>query len=110
MVSEVKNFFETTSDKLPEELIEIISHNDSVKIERIISEGHSSPPGFWYDQETNEFVILLEGSAILKFENGQTINLKKGDYLTIPAHVKHRVEYTPSDRKTFWLAVHFKNE
>ncbi len=110
MKIKVKNFFNLPHTKLNEELIERIGGNDNVKIERIISEGHKSPAGFWYDQETTEFVLLLSGYAVLAFEDGNKIIMRKGDFVTIPAHVKHRVEETSADEKTLWLAVHFKNK
>jgi len=79
----------------------------SVRIERIVSFGQASPPGFWYDQEWPEWVIVLEGAARLLFE-GETAprELARGDYLHIPAHVRHRVEWTDPQRATVWLAVH----
>ncbi len=107
---ELKNFFDIPATDSKDELIEIISGNENVKIERIISQGHKSPEGFWYDQDTAEFVLLLSGSAVLKFEDGSILEMKKGDFITIPAHLKHRVEETSTVEKTLWLAVHFKNK
>ena len=79
-----------------------------VKIERIVSRGHASPEGFWYNQEKNEFVLVLQGSAGLKIQGDDHLAvLKRGDYLTIDAHVKHRVEWTDPDCETVWLAVHY---
>jgi cupin 2 domain-containing protein len=78
-----------------------------VRIERIVSSGRSSPPGFWYDQPDDEFVVLLSGSGVLRFEDGnQIVPLLPGDWIEIPAHVRHRVESTESDPPTVWLAVH----
>ena len=100
--------FESIPAELPEELIDTICSTDNVKIERIVSRGHASPEGFWYDQEKNEFVLVVRGSAALKFENEDAIVvLKAGDYLNIGAHVKHRVEWTDSTCETIWLAVHY---
>ena len=94
--------------QLPEELIETICSSGSVKIERIVSRGHASPEGFWYDQERSEFVLVVRGSAGLKIENEEDIVvLKAGDYLNIGAHVKHRVEWTEPECETIWLAVHY---
>ena len=101
------NFFENIPHNLPEELFETIIQSDNVRIERLISDGHTSPQNFWYDQEQNEFVLLLQGSAILEFDNSESIELKVGDYQIIPAHQKHRVLYTDSTTKTIWLAVHY---
>ena len=103
----MKNIFENIPDEIPDELFEIISDKNDVVIERIISDGHVTPEGFWYDQEKNEFVILLKGSAEILFEDNSTVQLKPGDYLTIPPHKKHRVERTSDDEKTVWLAVHY---
>ena len=65
-----------------------------MRIERIVSTGQASPPGFWYDQPDDEFVVLLTGAARLRFEDGDvTIDMKPGDWVEIPAHVRHRVEF-----------------
>jgi len=79
-----------------------------VKIERIVSKGHSSPDGFWYDQVRNEFVLVVQGSAGLQIESEDDIVvLNAGDYLKIDSHVKHRVEWTDSSCETIWLAVYY---
>jgi len=101
------NIFENIPDNLPEEIIEDILKTDNLEIKRIISKGHASPSGFWYDQKENEWVILLKGKACLVFEGEKKIILKSGDYIFIPAHKKHRVEWTDPDKETVWLAVHF---
>lgn len=103
-----KNVFDGISQKLPNELIESLVTSDNIRIERIVSRGHSSPPGFWYDQETNEFVLLISGSTQLTIEGSdKPIHLKPGDWLDIPAHRKHRVEWTDPNTDTIWLAVHY---
>lgn len=90
------------------EVIEKILENKNIRIERIISKGHSSPKDFWYDQEENEWVIVLKGNAKLLFEGElEAVQLNEGDYLNINAHVKHRVEYTDPDVETIWLAVFY---
>ncbi|MFO7932392.1 MAG: cupin domain-containing protein [Thermodesulfobacteriota bacterium] len=95
-------------DKLPEELIDTLCSDRNVTIERIVSRGHASPEGFWYDQEKNEFVLVIKGSAGIKIENRHDIVvMKAGDYIEIGAHLKHRVEWTDSDCETVWLAVHY---
>ena len=79
-----------------------------VRIERIVSHGHSSPPGFWYDEEMNEWVIVLKGRGRLLLEgSGSTVEMKAGDYVDIPAHTRHRVEWTDPDEDTVWLAVYY---
>lgn len=93
---------------LPDELIETLARSAHVRIERIVSRGHASPPGFWYDQEQNEFVVLVSGRARLAFADGTpAIDLAPGDWLDIPAHKKHRVEWTDPVRETVWLAVFY---
>ena len=78
-----------------------------VRIERIVSTGQASPPGFWYDQDHDEFVVLLTGAAKLRFEaDGQVFDLAPGDWVEIPARIRHRVDYTQADPATVWLAVH----
>lgn len=94
--------------ELPEEIFDTICLSENVKIERIVSRGHASPTGFWYDQEKSEFILIVQGSAGLKIENvPDIVVLKTGDYLSIGAHVKHRVEWTDPACDTIWLAVHY---
>jgi cupin 2 domain-containing protein len=78
-----------------------------VRIERIVSRGHSSPETGWYDQEQNEWVVVLRGAASVVFEDGRSIDLKEGDFLDIPAHSRHRVDWTDPKAATVWLAVHY---
>jgi cupin 2 domain-containing protein len=101
------NIFAEIPEKLPEELFESILKQDNIVIERIVSKGHVTPAGQWYDQAGDEWVILLEGEATLLFEENQRlVRLTPGDYLLIPAHAWHRVEWTLPDFNTIWLAVH----
>ena len=88
------------------ETIEELFANASVKIERIVSRSSSSPPGFWYDQEEDEWVVILKGRAVIEFDGGETLVVAEGDYVTIPRHLRHRVAQTSED--TLWLAVHSK--
>ena len=78
-----------------------------VRIERIVSRGHASPPGFWYDQAEHEWVAVLAGAARLRFEDGETTEMKPGDHVNIAAHRRHRVEWTHPDEPTVWLAIHY---
>ena len=95
---------------LPQELVETLAENKHVRIERIVSTGHASPKGFWYDQEDAEWVVVLKGEANLLFDGDDgPIHMKPGDYVNIPAHRKHRVEWTSPDEPTLWLAVFYKN-
>jgi cupin 2 domain-containing protein len=103
------NLFADAPKALAEEQFLIIAQSAATKIERIVSTGQASPPGYWFDQDVAEWVLLVSGSAALSIEgeNAPRI-LKPGDYLEIPAHVRHRVEWTDADAPTVWLAVHFK--
>ena len=82
-----------------------VLESPGVRIERIVSHGQASPPGFWYDQEQDEWVMLLRGAATLCFDDG-SLDMKAGDHLHIPRHRRHRVEWTSHD--AIWLAVHLK--
>ena len=75
------------------------------KLERIVSNGEASEPGFWYDQDDDEWCALIKGQACLKFEGGGSVELSEGDALTIPAHCKHRVASVSQD--AVWLALHY---
>ncbi len=77
-----------------------------VRIERILSSGHVSPPGEWYDQTGDEWVLLLEGEATIAFEGGMHCTLRGGEWVFLPAHVRHRVESTSARPGCVWLAVH----
>lgn len=101
------NIFAKIPKDLPQEIFENIIVSESVKIERIISDGHTSPKEGWYDSELNEWVILLQGNAVLEFKDAVSIELDVGDFINIPAHTKHKVTYTSSEKKTVWLAVHY---
>jgi cupin 2 domain-containing protein len=102
------NLFISIPSELPKELIETLAESAHVRIERIVSRGHASPEGFWYDQEQAEWVILLRGSAVLRFEDhDQPLEMQPGDFINIAAHRKHRVEWTTPEEPTVWLAVHY---
>lgn len=101
------NIFSNIPKNLQEEVFETISESSSIKIERIISKGQTTPKGKWYDQEQHEFVILLKGEATLEFTNREDIQLLPGDYVNIKAHQKHRVKWTIPNQETIWLAVFY---
>ena len=103
----MKNLFTDIPNDLPIELFENLVNTESVQIQRIVSKGHTTPTDDWYDQETNEFVVLLKGAASLEFKGGRLITLGPGDYLHVPAHQEHRVAWTDEDVETVWLAVHY---
>jgi cupin 2 domain-containing protein len=102
-----ENIFEKIPNNLKEELFEDILVNKNFKIERIVSNGHISPESGRYNQENNEWVVVLQGEAVLSFEDAEDINLKEGDFINIPAFTKHKVSYTSKIPKTVWLAVHY---
>jgi cupin 2 domain-containing protein len=92
-----------------EQTIDLLA-GENLRIERIVSTGQASPPGFWYDQDRAEWVLVLAGSAGLLLEGeAEPRVLRPGDYLLIPAHRRHRVEWTDAERPTVWLAVHFQD-
>ncbi|MGB3536112.1 MAG: cupin domain-containing protein [Microcoleaceae cyanobacterium] len=103
----ISNLF-TLPDALPsEELFEVLLQGNHVKVERIISSGQVTPPEQWYDQQQDEWVIVLQGKAILTlWDREATISLEAGDYLLISAHQRHRVEYTSRKPPCIWLAIH----
>jgi len=98
------NVFELPELPLAEELTTVLAENSKVRIERIISTGQVSG---WYDQAEAEFVILLEGSAVIEYENGRTIALSKGDTLLIMPRERHRVSCTSSEPPCVWLCVFY---
>jgi cupin 2 domain-containing protein len=103
------NIFSKIPDSTVDEIFEILLRNEHFKLERIISSGQATPPGEWYDQDTSEWVILLSGSAGLLFEGGEELSvMHPGDYVHIPAHKRHRIEWTDPERKTVWLALHYE--
>jgi cupin 2 domain-containing protein len=102
-----ENIFEQIPARLPEELIQEIATCGRVRIERILSRGHCSADGFWYDQNWDEWVLLIQGGAGLDVAGRPTtIELMPGDHVLIPAGVKHRVAWTAAEETTIWLAIH----
>lgn len=105
----VGNFFHGIPSVLPDELFETLLEQKDIRIERIVSRGHTTPKDQWYDQDWDEWVMVLQGSAILTLESTeQPLEMKVGDFCLLPAHTKHRVEYTEPDMDTIWLALHIK--
>ena len=100
------NFFDDLAQHLPDELSQTLLEAANVRIERIISHGHASAPEFWYDQDQHEFVVLLKGAARLTIED-ETVEMKPGSFINIPAHRRHRVEWTTPNEPTIWLAIHY---
>jgi cupin 2 domain-containing protein len=96
------NLFDLPQLPLSEELVTILAESSHTRIERIVSTGQTSG---WYDQSETEFVVLLEGSAIIEYESKPPIHLERGDTLLIPAHERHRVAYTTTEPACIWLCV-----
>ncbi len=104
----INNLFEDVPNQLPSELFQEITHGKRFRLERIVSDGNHTTRDQWLDQPETEWVALLNGAARIEFEESDVeIELKPGDYLTIPAHARHRVLWTSEIEKTVWLAIHF---
>ena len=105
----VSNIFSDFPDNRPDESFSGLLQGQGFRVERICSRGHASPPGFWYDQDEDEWVALLSGDAKLRCENGSVLSLHAGDCLLIPAHVRHRIDSTSSESPCIWLAFFWKS-
>lgn len=103
----MNNLFSEIPTELPVELFEVLVAGNGVRIERIVSKGHSSPASGWYDQEQSEWVMVARGAAVIAYPDKPPLTLGEGDYVTIAAHEKHRVDWTSPDEETVWLAVHY---
>ena len=103
---EKSNIFSNIPTNLDAELFEDIINKESFKLQRIISQGHTTPEGEWYDQEKDEWVMLVSGEAVLSFFDDEDVHLRAGDYINIRAHKKHRVSWTKPDVETIWLALY----
>lgn len=79
----------------------------NLRIERIISKGHTSPETGWYDQDENEWVVVLRGAGTVEYEDGRVFAMRPGDYINIPAHARHRVTWTTPEEPTVWLALFY---
>jgi len=101
------DLFADVPARLDNEVTAVLAELPGARIERIVSTGQASPPGFWYDQDWTEWVVVLTGSAGLMIDGEAAPRvLDPGDYVEIPPHVRHRVEWTDADEPTVWLAVH----
>jgi cupin 2 domain-containing protein len=107
-MSTTPNLFEDLPEALPEEFTQTLASANSIRVERIVSRGHASPDGFWYDQPEHEFVVVLRGKARLRFDEG-VVDLRAGSFMNIPAHARHRVDWTDPIEPTIWLAVHYSD-
>ena len=100
------SLLETSTSRTDRETVDVLLDRPGARIERIVSTGQTTPPGQWYDQPEDEWVALLAGRATLRLEDGALVQLAPGDWLLIPARVRHRVEETSADPPCVWLAVH----
>ncbi len=109
MIAGVGSLFDgLPSQALPEEVVDTLCRLADARIERIVSTGQATPEGQWYDQDTDEWVLLVRGGARLHIEGEpQDRALAPGDYLLLPAHCRHRVTWTERDPPSIWLVVHF---
>lgn len=102
------NLFSPLPSAIPDEVFEAVVQTEHFTLERIVSAGHATPAGEWYDQDTHG-VILLKGRAGLRFEQETAVHeLQPGDHVLIPAHCRHRVEWTAPSQQTVWLALHYR--
>jgi len=104
---QMKNLLTPVSVNGNDEIFERILEAGDVRIERIVSHGHTSPASGWYDQDEDEWVLVLQGSGRVLFEDARECLLGAGDHLYIAAHRKHKVTWTDPDAATIWLAVFF---
>jgi cupin 2 domain-containing protein len=105
------NLFANLPDAGVAEVTEALADGRHTRIERIVSRGQASPPGFWYDQDRDEWVAVLKGRARLRLEGRPGhIEMGPGDWLNLPAHTRHRVEWTDPGHETVWLAVHYPKD
>ncbi len=105
----LQNLFDDLPDSSPDERLDELVRGDDFKLERIVSTGQATPKGEWYDQNFDEWVVLLTGSAALRFEDEVAeLVMRPGDYILVPAHRRHRVEWTDETVPTVWLALHYQ--
>ena len=105
------NIFESIPGEMATELFDTLLETNSFHLKRIVSSGQHNPEGEWFDQEKCEWVILLSGSAGLRFEGDDAVHeLAPGDYVNIPTHCRHRVEWTDPEVNTVWLALHYASD
>lgn len=102
------NIFQNIIEDYQNENFDTLLDLPNIRIERIVSNGQSSENNFWYDQDENEWILLIKGDAELEYKTGEIIQLEKGDYEFIPKNKMHRVNYTSSEETTIWLAIFFK--
>jgi cupin 2 domain-containing protein len=100
------NLFAAVPSSTPREVVDVLVADAAMRLERIVSTGHVTAPGEWYDQDRDEWVVVLRGRARLTLDDGNVLTLAPGDWIHIPAHRRHRVEWTDPGEPTVWLALH----
>ncbi len=79
-MNQLNNILKNIPKNLPDELVDILAEGKKFRLERVVSKGHTSPKGFWYDQVENEFILLLKGEAEVLFkDDAKPIRLSEGD-------------------------------
>ncbi len=102
------NLLADVAASVPDELFQTLLATSHVRVERIVSHGHASPEGFWYEQDDHEWVLLVSGAARLRFEgDDELVVMTPGSYLEILARRRHRVDWTDPTQTTIWLAIHY---
>jgi cupin 2 domain-containing protein len=107
MLPPPRNLLSPLPTTLPEERVDVLTPPGAVRVERIVSTGHASPPDFWYDQPEAEWVMVLQGAGRIAYEDGAEESLRAGDHAWIAPHRRHRVAWTSPDEPTVWLAVFY---
>lgn len=108
MLTNLFGHFSEAAERGEQETFEDLLSRPDVRIERIVSTGQASPPGFWYSQPQGEWVMVVQGAAGLQIEHEEQERvLRAGDFINLPAQLRHRVNWTSRDEPTIWLAVHY---
>jgi cupin 2 domain-containing protein len=99
------SLFADVPSELPAELTTVLAAGSGARIERIVSRGHATADGEWYEQDEHEWVLLVAGTARLNFAGGESVELAPGDWVDLPAGLRHRIAWTSPDIDTIWLAI-----
>lgn len=103
----IDNLFKSIPELSGSEFFEDLLQAPGIRIERIVSNGHTSPAEGWYDQDEHEWVMVVQGAAVITFEQSGDVRFEAGDYINIPAHCRHKVSWTDPEQTTIWLAVFY---
>lgn len=103
------NLYHGLPQQAAQEQFDPLLERPGLRLERIVSSGQATPAGQWYDQAEDEWVVLLQGEAGLRIEGeAECRRLRPGDWLLLPAHCRHRVEWTAAEGASVWLALHLE--